>query len=281
METREYKKFILPMAKEYKKPLSLHQEDLCSTPPHGYQAADINFLYSLWAKENSAYFFDIIDFLDAVYLRDQKRIEKYKNEIKNKAKIVTSDLILHTNFAQNRATLYWVEFFTMLKDIWKSSKIKERRIVMPISLAFGKIQHCAVACFSFVPSKKSVEIILLEQHAQKKGTPNYEADVDYTKGVQLHAKIWADIMQKNIGIEHVNTFVNNQPICRRHNVCGVVASELARQLLITNNPMKLVTSGIVITSEEVTQLHARNQLFEASYCKIKGSYFTGSAGVKK
>ena len=108
-----------------------------------------------------------------------------------------------------------------------------------------------------------------EQHAQKKGDPNYEADVDYTDGIKLHANVWSNIMHQKdngfLGISTVNTFVNDKPICRRHNVCGVVASELAKRLLEADDPMKLAKSGIVITNEEVDKLHERNQKLEAKY----------------
>ena len=265
MQKKEYEKFILPMKKEYEEPLGLHLEALGSRHPRGYWASDINFLHQQWAKKNGACFFNIINFLESVYLGDDKEIKACRKTLKRANKIVTSDLFLYTNLKQNKASVYWSDFFVKLQDIWKDGTQKEKRIVMPLSLMFGKVQHCAVACFNFKPQQDEVDIVFLEQHAQDKEKVDYDAEVDYAEGVRLHLKIWADIMHRILRISKVNTFTNTKPICRRRNVCGVVASELARRLLKSSNPMKWAKAGIRISYEKVDCLHAPNQKLEKSH----------------
>ncbi len=248
--------------------LQLHLEDI-SNPKIGYGSADGNFLSQQWAKQNKAYYFDVLDFLEAMHLRDKNKLLSYFTQLSDKTKIITRELPLLTDDDQKILVPYWMDFLTVLKNVWTDHSLPERRLVVPIHLMFGKIQHASVACFNFKPQKDAVDVIVLEQHAQKKGDPNYEADVDYTDGIKLHANVWSNIMHQKdngfLGISTVNTFVNDKPICRRHNVCGVVASELAKRLLEADDPMKLAKSGIVITNEEVDKLHERNQKLEAKY----------------
>ena len=171
-----------------------------------------------------------------------------------------------TDEAQKELSVYWLPLFTELKEIWTDSTFKEKRLIVPLQLVFGKMMsHASVACFNFKPKQDTVYVIVLEQHAQKKGEINYEADEDYTDGIKLHAKAFSAMMNQLLKIGTVNTFVNEKPICRRHNVCGVVASEVSRRLLETDDPMALVKSGIAITNEEVDKLHARNQKLEAKH----------------
>ena len=248
--------------------LNLHLEDI-SNPKIGYGTADGNFLSQQWAKQNNAYYFDVLDFLEAMHLKDKAKAISYMEQLSDKSKIITRELPLLTDDDQKILDPYWMDFLTALKGVWTDPSLAERRLVVPIHLMFGKIQHASVACFNFKPKQDAVDVIVLEQHAQKKGEPNYEADVDYTDGIKLHANVWSSIMHQKengfLGIGTVNTFVNEKPICRRHNVCGVIASELARRLLEADDPMVLAKSGIMITNEEVDKLHARNQKLEAKY----------------
>ena len=266
----EHYDIILRMKQFLKLPLMLHQMPTHPNSTYGYTASDMTFLSQQWTKENSAFYFDCIDFLEAVHLKDTKRINHYKNRLKTERKIITAELPLFTDNFQKQESRYWLPLFSELKEIWKDTSLDERKLVIPLSLYFGKTGHFAVSCFNFAPKKDEASVIVLEQHAQKKEKPDYEADVDYTDGIKLHEKLWAGMLHGKkpdflLGIGTVNTFVNDNPICRRHNVCGVVASELARRLLETNDPMKLAKSGIVITNEEVDKLHERNKKLEAKY----------------
>ena len=270
MNEDEYQKAVLAGKELMESPLSLHNQPVSPGATYGYQVSDNVFLGRQWAKETGAYYFDALDFLDAVHQGDKKRISFYKNELRDKAKIITPVLALYTDKEQANLSTYWVDLFTELKKIWKNPLLAERRLVVPLQLQFGKmLSHAGVACFNFKPVQDAVDVIVLEQHAQKKGSPDYEKDLDYAKGVKLHASVWSAVMRQKdlglLGIGTVNTFVNDKPICKRHNVCGVVASELARRLLKTDDPMGLVKSGINITNEEVDKLHIRNQKLEAKF----------------
>ena len=270
MREEEYQNVIVTNKKFLKDPLTLHNMPVGPDAIYGYSTPDAAFLSQQWAKETGAFYFDVVDFLDAVHLGDTKRINTYKEQLRDKKKIITPKIVLGTNDDQTDLSWYWLPLFTELKEIWKNPLLEERRLVVPLQLQFGKlISHASVACFNFKPQNDAVDIIILEQHAQKKGTPDYEADFDYTDGLKLHAQAFLSAMHQKdcglLGIENVKAVVNANPICRRHNVCGVVASELARRLLETDDPMKLAKSGIVITNEEVDKLHERNQKLEAKY----------------
>ena len=270
MRDDQYKGIISRVKQFQKGPLELHNEIIKPNATYSYSIPDFTFLSQQWAKENNAYYFDIIDFLEAVHLGDTEKVNAYKKQLRTQEKVITSLLPLFTDKSQEQFDHYWLDLFRELKSTLKNPLLKERRMVVPLHIVFGDmVQHASVACFNFKPQKDAVDLIVLEQHAQKKGEPEYDAGFDYTKGIQLHAKAWTDVMKSEnygfLGIKSVNTFVNDKPICRRHDTCGVVASEVARQLLSTDDPMKLAKSGIVITDEQVDTLHARNQKLEAKY----------------
>ena len=269
--------------KEFLKyPLELHQEVIKPNATYSYSVPDYAFLAQQWAKENGAYYFDVIDFLEAIHLKDKERIKVIKKQLMDQKKVIASPLPIFSDKTQGHFSRYWLDLFRELKSVWKNPLLDERRLVIPLHLVFtGMDQHAAAACFDFKPQKDAVDVIVLEQHAQKRGEPAYDAGFDYTKGIYLHAQAWTDVMQLEdygfLGIKSVNTFVNDKPICRRRDICGVVASELARRLLKADDPMKLVKSGIVITDKEVDTLHARNQKLETKY----GHFPMATANNKK
>ncbi len=270
MEDDIYQNLILVLKEYLKAPLTLHQLPIKKDAIYGYCQQDAASLFQHFAKKNNAFYFDIVDFLEAIHLNDQKRINRYKQNLLKYRKIITPELPIATDNEQKELSTYWLPLFTELKDVWKDPSVPERRLVLPLHLMFGNlIQHASVACFNFKPQQDAVDVIVLEQHAQKKGQPDYEADVDYTEGIKHHAGAFSAVMRQTnynlLGIKTVNTFVNDKPICRRHNVCGVVASELARRLLEADDPMALAKSGMVITPDEVDKLHARNQKLQAKY----------------
>ncbi|MGN0919926.1 MAG: hypothetical protein ACI4OR_04150 [Alphaproteobacteria bacterium] len=270
MLEEEYKNVILIHKKFLKDHLTLHTMPVGPESIYGYATPDAAFLSQQWAKETGAFYFDIIDFFDAVHQKDQKRINNYKTQLRDKKRIITPKIVLGTNEEQTDLSCYWLPLFTELKEVWKNPLLEERRLVVPLQLQFGNlICHASVACFNFKPSKDEASVILLEQHAQKKEEPGYEKDSDYMDGIKLHAQVFMSALHQTdcglLGIKNVKAFINNKPICRRHNVCGVVASELARRLLKADDPISLAKSGIVISNEEVDKLHARNQKLEAKY----------------
>ena len=261
-----YKNAVLTAKQFGNAPLTLHNKPIGENAFYGYDTSDTNFLSKQWAKETGAYYFDLNDFMEAVHLGDTKKIEEYKKQLKDKKKVITSDLVLGTNKEQTGlAYNHWESLFTKLKDIWTDTSLDERRIVIPLSLTFGLGQHAAVACLNFKPKQETAEIIFMEQHAQKKGRPDYNAKIDYTDGLKLHEKWWGILAQKALGMKHVDTFKNDKAISHRRKVCGVVATEVARRLLASDNPMELVKSGIEIADKEVDKLHERNQKLEAKY----------------
>lgn len=207
-----YKNAVLTPKQFGNAPLTLHNKPTGENAFYGYDTSDTNFLSQQWAKETGSYYFDLNDFMEAVHLGNTKKIEQYKKQLKDKKKIITSDLVLGTNKEQTGlAYNHWESLFTKLKDIWTDTSLDERRIVIPLSLTFGLGQHAAVACLNFKPKQETAEIIFMEQHAQKKGEAEYDAGFDYTKGIQLHAKAWTDVMKSEnygfLGIKSVNTFV--------------------------------------------------------------------------
>ena len=266
MHERIYQNAVVLAKKFGNAPLTLLNKPVGKDASYGYEASDEDFLSRQWAKETGAYYFDLNDFLEAVHLGNTEKIENYKKQLQDKKKIITSSLILFTNKEQTALGAdHWVSLFTELKDIWANPSLDERRIVLPLSLTFGLGQHAAVACLNFKPAQKSVDVIFIEQHAQKKGTPDYNPQIDYTDGLKLHEYWFGSLCKNFVGMETVNTFKNDEAISHRRKVCGVIATEVARQLLATADPMKLAKSGIKISDAEVDTLHARNQELEAKY----------------
>ena len=270
MHKIQYEGIILKVKQFLKCPLELDKEVIKPNATYSYTVSDFAFLSQHWAKENNAYYFNIFDFLEAVYLGDTQKVNDFKKQVREHEKIICPTLPILTDKEQEHLDTYWLDLFRELKSTLKNPLLKERRFVLPLHVAFADmIQHAAVACFNFKPQNDAVDLIVLEQHAKKKGEEGYDASFDYTKGIQLHARAWTEVMNSEnngfLGIKSVNTFVNDEPICRRHDVCCVVASEVTRQLLASDDPMKLAKSGIKISNAEVDTLHARNQELEAKY----------------
>ena len=273
MHEAQYKGIVLKIKQFLKAPLELDKEVIRPNATYSYSVSDVAFLSQQWANQNNAYYFNLCDFLEAVYLRDTQQVNNFKEQIRTHEKIICPTLPIITDPTQEHLDTYWLDLFRELKSTLKNPLLEERRLVIPLQVVFpDMVSHAAVSCFNFKPQKDAVDVIVLEQHAQKKGKADYDADFDYTKGIQLHAKAWTEVMKLEdhgfLGIQSVNTFVNDDPICRRHDVCCVVATEVARQLLVAEDPMKLVQSGIKIAEAEVDTLHARNQELEKKYGKI-------------
>ena len=120
MDEQNYKGIILASKEFVKAPLTLQNMPIAPDATYGYTMSDTVFLMKQWAKEAKGFYFDAIDFLDAVHLNDTKRIGAYKKVLRNKEKIITGELVAGTNDEQTKLSGYWLPLFTDLKEIWNT-----------------------------------------------------------------------------------------------------------------------------------------------------------------
>ena len=263
MKEEIYTGTVLEAKKRAQNSLTLNSQPAGLDSSYGYSIADTVFLSERQAEDAKAYYFDAYDFLDAVHKGDTQRIENYKKQLRKQTSIVMANLMLGTDKDQKTMTYdnYWMPLFTELKDVWTDSSVKNRKVIIPLGLMFkGKAGHAAVACLNFRSQKNAADIIFLEQHAEKKGTPNYDEHFDYTDGLKLYQDFWCEVLQHDLGIKEVHTYKNDKPISHRKRCCGVIASEVRRRLLATNDPLASIESVVEeIPADMVDVLHKENQ----------------------
>ena len=124
--------------------------------------------------------------------------------------------------------------------------VEQSRLVMPLTIVSdGKEAHGVALCIDAQKPKNHVDIMILEQHAQRdNGKLDYSEEIDLTLQ-ERGAK--------------VDVFKNDKPICRRQGVCGIVSLEVCKRLLQAENPMQKARLGTIkISDEQVDKLHADN-----------------------
>lgn len=143
----------------------------------------------------------------------------------------------------------------------KDIDVDQQRLVTPLTIiSEGKEAHGVALCIDSQKEKNHVDIMILEQHAQRdKKDPNYSEKLDYSEEINMTLSYLKDFF-KPFGVE-VDTFQNDKPICRRQGVCGIVSTEVCKRLLEAENPMKKAKLGTIkIKDEQVDEFHHQNFL---------------------
>ncbi len=137
----------------------------------------------------------------------------------------------------------------------KDIDVDQQRLVIPLTIiSEGKEAHGVALCIDSQKEKNHVDIMILEQHAQRdKGKLDYSEEIDITLS-------YLKDFFKTFDIE-IDTFQNDKPICRRKGVCGIVSTEVCKRLLEAENPMKKAKLGTIkIKDEQVDEYHHQNFL---------------------
>lgn len=131
--------------------------------------------------------------------------------------------------------------------------VEQSRLVVPLTIVSdGKEAHGVALCIDAQKQKNHVDIMILEQHAQRdNGKLDYSEEIDLT--LQGLKKVF------ELRGAKVDVFKNDKPICRRQGVCGIVSLEVCKRLLQAENPMQKARLGTIkIRDKQVDKLHADN-----------------------
>ncbi|MBO7053419.1 MAG: hypothetical protein J6W27_03230 [Alphaproteobacteria bacterium] len=211
----------------------------------GYSPADMNVLFEKWAGEQDAGFWNWIDLT--------KNPEHKPDMTKNR--IITGVVYFLGNSG---------DWCPLLNHFAKNKITKEYRLVVPVIIYpgqnSGKESHYCCMSFDFKPETDTVDIVLLEQHAMlDKSEKGYVEKLDYSDVIDFNLNNFINYCKRILNYTNVNVLKNKKPISRRQRVCGVVASEMARRLLLTENPSNLINSPAVLYDDDIDKLHERNQ----------------------
>lgn len=217
----------------------------------GYSPADINILSQEWAREQNAEFYNWIDLTES---------PKHQPDM-SKDKIITG--VVYFLGASG-------DWCPLLNYFAKNKITKKHKLVVPVIIYpgtnSGKETHYCCMAFDFKPETDSVDILLLEQHAMlDKSEKGYIEKLDYSEVIDFNLNNFAIYCEKILGYTNIHVFKNKQPISRINRVCGVVASETARNLLAAPNTLDIVNSPMSLSSEEIAKLHERNKKIVSKY----------------
>ena len=224
----------------------------------GYSESDMDFLAKKYAEQNSAYYFDLLPYL-----------ENKESDLAGVQKNIQKSNITVTGAVTVRPVgvdgwQWWIK----LLDFWKSDMISEnKKLIIPIKLNpyQPKENHFAVLGFEFDVKNSNVNIFFLEQHAVRSGETDYNENLDYSDMINDYIyKAIIPFCKLRLGYKNVEFYFNNKPISRRKHVCGVVASEIIRQMLKTKDWKKFVNQPPVLTDEQIDALHQKNKNYAAS-----------------
>ena len=143
----------------------------------------------------------------------------------------------------------------------KDIEVDQHRLVVPLTIVSeGKEAHGVALCIDSQKEKNHVDIMILEQHAQRDTKDaNYIEKLDYSEEID---KTLSYIKRFFTALDvEADTFQNDKPICRRKGVCGIVSAEVCKRLLEAENPMKKAKLGTIkIKDEQVDEYHHQNFL---------------------
>ncbi len=223
----------------------------------GYSPADMNVLFKEWAGEQNTAFWNWIDLI--------KNPEHKPDMTKNR--IITGVVYFLGNSG---------DWCPLLNYFAKNKITKEYRLVVPVIIypgqASGKESHYCCMSFDFKPETDTVDIVLLEQHAMlDKSEKGYVEKLDYSDVIDFNLNNFINYCKMILNYTNVNVVKNEKPISRRNRVCGVVASEMARRLLLTEKTLDLIDSPVVLNDNDIDKLHKRNQKIAKGSALTKAS----------
>lgn len=152
--------------------------------------------------------------------------------------------------------------YRLLEDILQVSWVTltqqdydNRRLVVPLTInSKDKEAHGVALCIDSKKDENLVNIMILEQHAQRDG-----GKLDFSKEAETTLSVLKTFFE-SCGVR-AETYLNDKPICREKGVCGIVSAEVCRRLLRAYDPMRTARiGGIRYDAEAVKKLHHRNFL---------------------
>ena len=224
----------------------------------GYSEADIDFLAKKYAEQNSAYYFDLLTYLE----HKEPDLTNAQKNVLDANKTITGAVTVRPVGVDG-----W-QWWLKLLDFWKADTISgNKKLIIPIKLNpyQPKENHFAVLGFDFDEKNSTVKIYFLEQHAMHPGEKGYDKNTDYSDMINDYVfKALTPFFQLRLGYKNVEFYSNNKPITRKKHVCGVVATEMARQLLTTDDWSNFVNQSPVLTDEQIDKIHQRNKYYATS-----------------
>lgn len=225
-------------------------------PVVGYNFQATGFVSSQTAAAQKADYLettDIINHNDWDYLVD-KILENSEHD-----KLITGEISV-VPAAENFAFLdYFVTVFnkTLIMD-----ELPTAKVVIPLTISqpqgSGKEEHGTALCLD-MKADKTLDIILLEQHAFRPGQKDYKPHLDFSAECEAVLRHLELKMTKS-GFKKINLHHNDKPVCREKGVCGIVSQELCAALLASDKPETLAHNPPLISREEVESAHHRNYL---------------------
>ena len=218
-----------------------------------YSVSDVNFLAKQYANQHGANYFDLAGLFKYVLKNMEydfnlanQAINKYQNTITGAIQIRKNDW-------------YWLQ----LLMFYNVNKIKEKhKLIVPMLLIPGdsRAAHYAVMGFEFNPENRSVNIVILEQHAMnKENITSYDKNFDYSDMIDLLLVALKQYCKQFLHYENITTIKNEKPISHRKNVCGIVASEIAQRLSESDDWIDFVENPPVLSDEEINKIFERNK----------------------
>ena len=218
----------------------------------GYIIPDMNFLSQNWASQQSAYYMGLGPLFEAkLFGKQYDGAVAIQKSISENAKIITGAI-------QMRPTdWYWLPVL----DFYNAENLtKKTRLVIPFLLNPGgeRENHFIVIGIDFDPQNATADIVLIEQHAMKKDENKLLYYSDMIDGLLLRA---IPMYCQRLGYKNITVLKNEKPVSRRKRVCGVVASEIARQMLAADSLRTFMENLPSLTDEEIDKLHQRNKKY--------------------
>lgn len=218
----------------------------------GYSVEDIDFLAKKWALEQSVNYIDLGNFFNVVLAGKPDDDSQIQKSINKNTKSITGAIQIRPG------DWYWIS----LLNFYAMGNIEEKqRLVIPFLLNPGgaRDNHFIVMGFDFDPKSSAVDIILLEQHAMNKNETVYDELLDYSDMTDVLLRAIKKYCEQFLHYSNVNVAKNEKPISRRKRVCGVVASEMARQILSVDSLKEFMNNLPKLSDNEIDKLHQRNK----------------------
>ncbi len=205
----------------------------------GYNFQATNFIVKNIAKKNNAVYLDTEKCFKSDNLGDMhqyltKSSLSYENVISGEVPVSTSQTFLLSN----------ILLCVLIDDI-------NKKLVIPLTLMSDDKENHAIVLYAD-KNNDDIDITILEQHAHKKGDKDYNKSLDFSREIQEILSTLKQFLTDDLGFD-VKTHINEKPICREKNVCGIVALELCSQILSGT-----FDNQITFTKQEIEKFHKSN-----------------------
>ena len=233
----------------------------------GYNWNATNFVCSKIAKETPACGF--INTTELLKCQTENDAAAYLIAQSQQPNLIAGEIPINP---ENNQFILLNDFIKVLHfALSNENMLQVERFVANLSIsALQKETHGVALCIDADKANKNLNIIILEQHAKRDSGP-----LDYSHEIDATLKYLQNCFH-DIGFQ-INTFQNQEPICRQEHVCGIVSSELCRRLLQAADPMKLAQQmdntrktnpfkNDMIDAHQIQKLHQEN--FQAYQTKL-------------